>query len=968
MLWQSADINEQQQLGGPDVQSFQGAHIAAYGDLSQQMCEQSWQHQQQAWQQPFGQHQHYQQQHDRPQIYHSSVGTQQSQLHSQTQDEFYAGASLQPQMHSGFDAGTTPQSQMHCCGSETAQHFQEGLSDGATDEYQTHRNIRHPSDPLSLVQRLGADTMQQMQTGWVGVAQQPQMQGFDASLLQQQQQHQHHQQRRPETHTFAVEQVPRSQEHPGLLQTPAQKMQQEVLPLGKKQLRRQQEWKSKQASRAASHSVHEHELCAGLVLALDRQDVRDCEPSQPSLLVEGAGADGRKVKLVPFDGPNFCKLLVPNHIAGALIGKEGTMAGEIELLSKCKMQISGPKAFFPGTHDRVCIIGGPTTDGLTLAVSRIVELLQEISHNPHKNMVVKIVVPMSAASTIIGRKGEIIQRMIVETGCRINMSPRVEGFQERLVIVSGETDALNQAVCRIVNLVQADPHLQEHMYSTYTQDLPLGSWTGESMEPADRKVKLIHPDRAKDYKKRDIIEYISKAAPREMVVRLGLMGSMKNAVKSKGVGELHEAVAEVWHLRGGALLEAHEVDGPIQNLKGSEEHHEDTGPAMPRPVGQQGPVKVGLLPPSQPAASASSSKLVAPVPVAEASIPVAPTSKAVTPAAASMATPKAVAPAAAAIVASKAATPAGATSVASNDVAPAAATGSVASKAVAPVPVVSATIKAVAPVAVASVASLAAAAVLAAAAASVASNAMAPAAAASVATKVEAPAAAASVTSNAVAPAAAVNDASKAVAPAVNASEAAVPAAAASVASEAAAPAAASSTVASRDVAPAAAASVASNAVAPAAAASVTSKAAAPVAAATIASKPVVPVAAGNVASKAVAPVAAASAASKAVAPGAAASVAPKDAASKAAGPAAAASVASKAVAPAAGAAAGAAAAAAAAAAGGGGGGAAAASAACSQKARQSDMSGSTFFLQVPIGSRQEEVGDDTSENSHFSL
>merc|ERR1740121_765844 len=47
------------------------------------------------------------------------------------------------------------------------------------------------------------------------------------------------------------------------------------------------------------------------------------------------------------DGPCFAKMLAPNHIAGAIIGKEGVTIGEILLISRCQIQISEPESFFP---------------------------------------------------------------------------------------------------------------------------------------------------------------------------------------------------------------------------------------------------------------------------------------------------------------------------------------------------------------------------------------------------------------------------------------------------------------------------------------------------------------------------------------------------------------------------------------------------------------------------------------------
>ncbi|CAK9072767.1 unnamed protein product [Durusdinium trenchii] len=49
--------------------------------------------------------------------------------------------------------------------------------------------------------------------------------------------------------------------------------------------------------------------------------------------------------------------------------------------------------------------------------------------------------------------------------------------------------------------------------------------------------------------KRELIEYLMQTAPRDMLARLRLLGTVKNAVKSKTQAEMLEAVKEVWRLR-----------------------------------------------------------------------------------------------------------------------------------------------------------------------------------------------------------------------------------------------------------------------------------------------------------------------------------------------------------------------------------------------------------------------------------
>ena len=55
------------------------------------------------------------------------------------------------------------------------------------------------------------------------------------------------------------------------------------------------------------------------------------------------------------------------------------------------------------------------------------------------------------------------------TGCRVNVSPRVVGFQERLVTVAGPHDSLVKCTLSVVRQIQNDDHLREHLQIVYNR-------------------------------------------------------------------------------------------------------------------------------------------------------------------------------------------------------------------------------------------------------------------------------------------------------------------------------------------------------------------------------------------------------------------------------------------------------------------------------------------------------------------
>merc|ERR1712060_668681 len=127
--------------------------------------------------------------------------------------------------------------------------------------------------------------------------------------------------------------------------------------------------------------------------------------------------------------------------------------------------------------------------------------------------------------------------LVARTGSRIMISQRVELMKERLVNIWGRATEVKEASRHICNILQKDEHLQEHICLKYNIDLPLGVWFGDKGKPMEEGVLLIHPKDAEACTKRQLIEYLLKAAPRELLMRHGLLGKLKNTVKTKSLAD-----------------------------------------------------------------------------------------------------------------------------------------------------------------------------------------------------------------------------------------------------------------------------------------------------------------------------------------------------------------------------------------------------------------------------------------------
>mmetsp|Transcript_97125 Transcript_97125/g.192462 ORF Transcript_97125/g.192462 Transcript_97125/m.192462 type:complete len:434 (-) Transcript_97125:174-1475(-) len=259
---------------------------------------------------------------------------------------------------------------------------------------------------------------------------------------------------------------------------------------------------------------------------------------------------GHEHNEVHVEGPYFSKFLLSNVCAGAILGKNGSTCKKIGQRSAAQIRISHPGQLFPGTRDRICIVGGDKE-----SLGKCMELLLKhmfdvFSHGFEKSLMIQLVVPNSAISRIIGTGGRYVSQLRAATGCCINASVRVPAMLERLVLLSGPYDSVVQSVMEVLRIIQSDPNLSEHMRFSYDGvDLPLGSWLSPRARTPDGAMSLIPPSLIQRYTKRELLEYLHANACRETMIRHGLCGSMKNLLKRRGMGAVFAAVMETWQLR-----------------------------------------------------------------------------------------------------------------------------------------------------------------------------------------------------------------------------------------------------------------------------------------------------------------------------------------------------------------------------------------------------------------------------------
>lgn len=178
-----------------------------------------------------------------------------------------------------------------------------------------------------------------------------------------------------------------------------------------------------------------------------------------------------------FSGPCFLKICVNNVLAGSIIGKNGSVIHGMEGETGCAMKLSPSQCFFPNTQERLVVISGKQ-EQLNRALLAIIEKLREspsymedckfIEPGRSPTFMLKFVVPKSAVSAVIGKGGAQIKQLQEVTGAKIQASNREEGLNERIISISGSSEALQRAALAVATTIQSDPNLKDHLYVVYT--------------------------------------------------------------------------------------------------------------------------------------------------------------------------------------------------------------------------------------------------------------------------------------------------------------------------------------------------------------------------------------------------------------------------------------------------------------------------------------------------------------------
>ena len=216
----------------------------------------------------------------------------------------------------------------------------------------------------------------------------------------------------------------------------------------------------------------------------------------------------------------YMKLLVPDRLAGAIIGKGGSGIVELETQTGCSLRLSASGVYFHGTSERVMVVSAQDAAAYEAVIPVLVERLNgppaayafsdaAADQSPSSIasvVIMRLVLTNTACSFLIGKGGETIKSLCQQTGAIIRASDRIDHppSLERIVEVRGLFDAVVAAVKDIIldKVAAAEVSLKDNpapsgtdsaLYYAHSPSSSAGSLARSGVEQFPISIKFAVP-------------------------------------------------------------------------------------------------------------------------------------------------------------------------------------------------------------------------------------------------------------------------------------------------------------------------------------------------------------------------------------------------------------------------------------------------------------------------------------------
>jgi len=183
------------------------------------------------------------------------------------------------------------------------------------------------------------------------------------------------------------------------------------------------------------------------------------------------------------DMPCVLKILAPEVLASAVIGRGGANIKALRESTGAKVAFTDHNDFFPGTECRVCTVQANSEEALNEVVAQIVARISECAQaSPApsedlgqlpEDLRLRTVLPKVAGGGLIGKGGSTIKQLRDQTGCKVSISdPESMGpGADQVVTINGSAQGIEQVMAEANKQIQSvndEPWFQAWASSTGT--------------------------------------------------------------------------------------------------------------------------------------------------------------------------------------------------------------------------------------------------------------------------------------------------------------------------------------------------------------------------------------------------------------------------------------------------------------------------------------------------------------------